>query len=198
MSPIKGISTLSFLGRELGFTGNKASKRFVWRVCSTCKQGAWVRQDSFRKICQICNAKRMAQNHEQRGNQNPNWKGGRIRNQGYILIHLQPDDPYYSMAKKSGYVLEHRLVTAKQLGRCLTPGEKVHHINGNKELNLPTNLEITTSKQHKLSYTDGYNQGYKDGQKVRLSELMQEIRLLRLQVKGLRDQMQSSFLKEEI
>ena len=48
----------------------------------------------------------------------------------YIRVKLKPSDWFYSMADARGYVLEHRLVMAKHLGRCLQAWEIVHHIDG--------------------------------------------------------------------
>jgi len=67
----------------------------------------------------------------------PNWKGGRtVDTDGYIWIKM-PTHPY---RKKSGYILEHRLIMEKKLGRYLRPEEVVHHINGIKDDNRIKNL----------------------------------------------------------
>lgn len=63
---------------------------------------------------------------------------------GYILVY-QPDHP---AADRSGYVLEHRIVIEKYLGRVLTGDEIVHHMNGNKKDNRIENLQITTRADH--------------------------------------------------
>ena len=84
-----------------------------------------------------------------RGVNNPHWKGGRTKSYGYILIKLQPDDFFYRMASKYGRVLEHRLVMAKHLNRCLLPWEVVHHKNGIRDDNRLDNLQLLpTGKYH--------------------------------------------------
>lgn len=42
----------------------------------------------------------------------------------------------------------HRLVAEQMLGRELLPGEVVHHIDGNKHNNDPSNLQVLTRSEH--------------------------------------------------
>lgn len=76
--------------------------------------------------------------------QNPNWKGGRHVGE-YVYVRY-PDHPH---CKRCGYILEHRLVMEKHLGRHLRPGEVVHHCNGKKHDNRIDNLELfATNGEH--------------------------------------------------
>lgn len=78
------------------------------------------------------------------GSANPNWKGGRVRHtKGYILAYA-PDHP----AHVGGYVLEHRLVAERMIGRHLRNDEDVHHKDGDKRNNHPTNLVVLTHAEH--------------------------------------------------
>ena len=63
---------------------------------------------------------------------------------GYILVYA-PDNP---AADNTGYVLEHRLVMEKHIGRYLTSNEIVHHLNEDKTDNRLENLELVTRSEH--------------------------------------------------
>jgi len=75
-----------------------------------------------------------------KGPQNPYWAGGRYKDHtsGYIWVY-NPDHP--SVTQK-GYVLEHRLVVEKLIGRYLRTNEIIHHKNKIKDDNRIENLEI--------------------------------------------------------
>lgn len=72
------------------------------------------------------------------------WKNGRVKTMyGYIKVYcVRPG------AQNGRYVLEHRLVMEKHLGRRLNRKEIVHHKNGNKEDNQIKNLLLTTHIEH--------------------------------------------------
>ena len=68
----------------------------------------------------------------------------KITKVGYVLIHC----PFHPLAKK-GYVLEHRLVVEKKIGRHLTKEEVVHHLDEDKSNNKIENLMLfPTQKAH--------------------------------------------------
>lgn len=83
------------------------------------------------------------------------WRGGRIIRRGYALIYA-PDHPSIAgRGTKRKYVLEHRLVMEKELGRLLLPNEEVHHKNGVKDDNPPENLELWVRSQPAGVRSDG-------------------------------------------
>jgi len=82
---------------------------------------------------------------------NPNWKGGRaFHSKGYVWIqsHVHP------FRDIRGYILEHRLVVEKQIGRYLLPKEKVHHL-GRKDDNRPQMLMAFVNQAEHLRFEHG-------------------------------------------
>ncbi|WP_202973980.1 HNH endonuclease [Fimbriiglobus ruber] len=77
------------------------------------------------------------------------WKGGKLQSGKYFAVLLDRNDPYYAMARSGGYVMEHRIVMARHLGRPLTPTETVHHINGDSTDNRIENLQLRQGRHGK-------------------------------------------------
>ena len=163
------------------YIGKSAHHLYIWHACLGCKRERWiqfVRGKPTREKCPKCAAHRGA-NHRA-------WKGGRRKEKkGYIIVLLQPDDFFYPMGTYSSkYVLEHRLVMAKHLGRCLQSWEIVHHKNGIRDDNRIENLELTSSigehiTNHSKGYRDGYSKGLIDGRDKQIQLLKQEITSLK-------------------
>lgn len=87
------------------------------------------------------------------GSEAANWRGGRRRggHGGEYILILQRDHPFATL---EGYVMEHRLVMEKKIGRYLEPNEIVHHKNGKKDDNRINNLELVNRKEHAKIHFD--------------------------------------------
>ena len=183
-------------GKELGY--KLAYCKYVYSPCPDCGKLRWARLvggKPTRLRCRSC-ANKISNRlqHHQSGSSNHFWVGGRIiTKQGYIMVRLYPDDFFYPMCQHNGYVLEHRLVIGKHLGRNLHRWEEVHHKGieyteiENKQDNRIENLELTTtgshSRAHSKGYRDGYQKGLQDGRDKQIEELKKEIKLLQWQIK---------------
>lgn len=88
------------------------------------------------------------------GSNNPAWKGGVTyfkKHGNYAgVVYVRSPYEYLPMARKDGYIMEHRLVMAKHIGRLLKREEIVHHIDHNPSNNEISNLMLFPSnKEHK-------------------------------------------------
>jgi hypothetical protein len=111
--------------------------------------------------------KKLSDSHKGKGLKscNNNWKGGRYEDNGYVLICMG-EHPF---AVSNGYVLEHRLVMEKHIGRTLLPTEVVHHINGIRNDNRIENLMLYSSnKEHQsMHFPKGSRWGINKIQEVK-------------------------------
>ena len=150
-------------GREIG---KVPTHLFVWSACKNCKTERWINESQTKDKrylgwCRKCGNRRNGLIQGKKNKERSN--GRRMTSRGYVDILLESEDQFYSMAMKSGYVKEHRYVMAKKIGRCLFPEEMVHHKDGNKTNNIPSNLELVTKYTHKIGFSYAYNKGYRDG-----------------------------------
>lgn len=133
------------------FGQDNQAQRCVWATCDLCHTGRWCTVSNARRaktgLCTSCYRKVQA-GQDLQAEKHGKWKGGRVvHSGGYIYIHiatLAPDERHLfkEMADKKGYILEHRLVAARQLGRPLIPTEIAHHENGKLDDNRPENIRV--------------------------------------------------------
>ncbi len=130
-------------------------KRHIWHACEMCGKPRWIRLSRFYKsecgVCRVCQALTLPFPPKLQGENHPQWKGGRNnRGDGYIMLRLYPDHPFYKLAGKRGYAMEHRVLMAEKLGRLLEPFplEIVHHNNGDKCDNNIKILELMSQGEH--------------------------------------------------
>jgi hypothetical protein len=90
-----------------------------------------------------------------RGEKNHAWKGGvtYFKTHGNYcgVKYIRCPKEFLSMARKDGYVMEHRVLVAQELGRPLLRSEVVHHIDHDPKNNSIENLVLFASnRDHKL------------------------------------------------
>lgn len=90
------------------------------------------------------------------GEEHWHWKGGRTTTNGYISVY----QPAHPRADSRNYVYEHVLVMEQAIGRHLTQGEVVHHINRCTTDNRIENLMLYPSRGEHLRL--GHPEHYRD------------------------------------
>lgn len=177
-------------GRDIGKEPNQ-HQLYIWQACTDCGKARWVRLCKGKPTSLLCHTCGMVKKWNEIKDKvresiclrnsmenSPSWKGGRIKNAGgYALVKLPQNSPYFPMVNKERYILEHRLIIAQKLGRCLLKSEQVHHLNGIRDDNRPENLQLISPTNHTIKGKLCYN-----------CSLRKEIRLLQFQNKLLLEQ----------
>lgn len=115
--------------------------------CTFCGKEVYVakyREKAFKFCSHICHAKKIlndpvnrAKRKYKSGKENPHYKGGYVRKDGYRIIYVDSVAQY-----------EHRYVVEKHLGVKLTFDQNIHHKDGNKLNNNIENLEVISRADH--------------------------------------------------
>src|SRR3990172_7004837 len=97
-------------------------------TCENCGKEFSVKPKRFRRGVKFCSmeCRRKVQ-----------YTGRFTRSDGYVAVRIGPE-----------FLLEHRVVMARHIGRDLGKREHVHHRNGIKSDNRLENLELLTIEQH--------------------------------------------------
>lgn len=114
--------------------------------CGTIRQVALCTLSTGKTVSCGCYGKERLKEVEhlikrKRGTEHQNYKGGHQRKDGYRLVSIDGKLQY-----------EHRVLLESSLGRKLEPSETVHHVNGIKNDNRPSNLEVLSRSEHTLKY----------------------------------------------
>lgn len=167
--------------RDLGKSGQCY---YFLSCCPVCGKQMWRQKQDMGRYCRNC-SRRIKQSKRMSQERNPRWTGGRsIDRLGYVHLTTPPTSPYYSMATKiSHHILEHRLVMAKHLGRCLQSWEVVHHKNRNKSDNSIGNLELLPNASRHAPFTK---------MEQRISSLERRVFLLEAENELLRGQLEKA------
>ena len=172
---------------ETGDTKTYNRSKYMWVACLDCEKERWVMLYKGKPQSQRCRSCACKLSHKTRdhsyigrGKDCARWKGGRkINSSGYVDVWVSPDSSFHKMASIHNYVMEHRLVMAQHLGRCLTSREVVHHRNEKKDDNRLENLELVSQYENVAYEKICHN-----------CELKKEVRFLRWQLKQLSQQLQ--------
>jgi hypothetical protein len=110
------------------------------RVCSWCKREFIPRfpSSTVRYCSRRCGQNAANLTRGRKGPLNAKWKGGVKSHSGGYIREWVPE---------RGYLLQHRVVMERMLGRELKRSEQVHHKNGNRADNRIENLELWVTKQ---------------------------------------------------
>ncbi len=143
--------------------GIKLEKRPPVRICVKCGVKIYPEQKSKNDYCKPCSVVKGDKHYRKEGMftgvNGGNYKTGKSLSYGYVRI-LSPNHP--NRNKTTGYILEHRLVVEKYMGRLLKRTENVHHIDGNRLNNNINNLMVFRSMSSHLKYEWGKDFDIKD------------------------------------
>ena len=103
--------------------------------------------------CSACNCRHLWRSGKHtaesnpRGNKHYLWKGGRYKTfGGYIMVY----NPTHHRASSNNYVPEHIFIWEEAHGKPIPDGWIIHHLNGIKHDNRPSNLVALPNNKHYL------------------------------------------------
>ena len=112
--------------------------RAYWHVrCRSCGREYDVRNDNLRRGAVTCRCQGPTCLKPRKVA--PGEFGARyVNGDGYVRLYA----PWHPDANAQGWILEHRWVMERMIGRRLRPEEVVHHVDHNRANNSPDNLML--------------------------------------------------------
>lgn len=121
-------------GLRISITCKNCNEKFygvATQIRSNLKRG--------RRLTGMCSDCLKKPGSHQRGFRKPsNGEVGFKTSHGYVSVYM-PEHPF---AARSGHVAQHRLVMEESIGRYLEADETVHHMNGRRDDNRLSNLQL--------------------------------------------------------
>jgi endogenous inhibitor of DNA gyrase (YacG/DUF329 family) len=133
----------------------KSGEAFCSRQCNGVRRGAAWKEHAHKGRDGWTESSRASYKTKMTGANNPAWKGGVTvfkKHGNYVGVrYVRAPEWARPMARKDGYITEHRLQMAVMCGYLLTRAEVVNHENHDPRDNRPENLTLWPSNQtHKL------------------------------------------------
>lgn len=124
------------LAKRFGISNNSLYRRLKAKNVMRTQSQAAIMLDKLHPEIHDSVGKKVALKNG-RGEAHPNWRGGKIdcHSAGYIRIY----NPNHPRAYRN-YVYEHIVNWEKANNQTLPEGYVIHHINGDKKDNHPSNL----------------------------------------------------------
>lgn len=133
----------------------RSKEHFCSRECNGARRGQEWKEHAHKGRAGWTDESRKSYKAKMTGDKNPAWKGGVTvfkKHGNYAGVrYVRAPEWALPMARKDGYIMEHRLQMAVTCGYLLTRDEVVNHENHNPRDNRPENLTLWPSNQtHKL------------------------------------------------
>lgn len=106
-----------------------------------------------------------------------NSQARHINAEGYVMVQSR------TRKRGSGYAcyeLEHRVIMSELIGRHLRKDEAVHHRDGDRQNNIPENLELLSFRSHRLHHVSELRSAMGNNRRCFICKSVSDITSMRL------------------